>query len=153
MIMCCHVPQQNDDARTSQHGRNRSCIGPKKCTDYCADQGSAGIEMLDKDIWSLAGKNIPHQAAADSCEHAHEGLQEQVALGGGVLRHKNTRHGKQPQSHRIHDQQQPFLEQRPAAGRGANRPQEKNHTDDHGCDREDGISESGWRGDVEDQVP
>ena len=108
MIMCCHVPQHNDDARTSQHGRNRSCIGPKKCTDYCADQGSAGIEMLYQYIRRIPCKNIAENTAAYTCDYANENCKIGIGLRNMYKSSLNSDNCEQAQADGVQSPQQDF---------------------------------------------
>ena len=55
------------------HGGHRTGMRPEQRAGPGADDGGAGIEVLDEDIRRIAGKDVPQDSAAHACEDADEG--------------------------------------------------------------------------------
>ena len=142
---------KNDGCRAGKHG-GKGMKGKNSHRDDGADQGGAGVKMLDEDIGTVLGEDITEDAAANTCDHAHENKEEEVDLTHFLIGNVNAYHGENAKTQGVHDADGQVIRRLVAEKKlshSRHEGDEGGNDGDHGVQR---IGKGGGRGDAQHKV-
>lgn len=144
---------QHHQNESQSHGPEGGENAPKKGRDQSSGQGGAGIDVLDENIGSVSGQNIPKDTAANAGDDPHEGHEKQTIVPGEGEGGPDADDGENTQSQSVHGKQQPVIGLMVAMEQLPDKGKEDNDGGNQGCCGIDGILKGGRRGDAQHQIP